>query len=367
MAENFAQKLVGAPTLEEKEAPLQAKRAALSTPLNPMDPQYRPTRWQRFGRGALGAVEGLAQHGLAGALLGAVDPSKVGATGYGAPNRAFSLAAQKQAGQLASIDQQEKQTADTFKQDTDRSKDIITSINDIGKNYAAGQNAQARSDIAGAREDTVKVQQQLADIKQQVADFQGQGKTPTSYEATVAAAALEKDPVRKKALTDASRTMASTELKKFQYKADSDGSPRSTFRQSMIDAATEQVKALQDKYVYNARRNQYENPNNPNDILNPNEYTDKKNQIATKLDAQLGAKKMKPLGVRFDPADAGGGKPTGRATRQGGSTPTAKVTIKDGGGQVLADAATAKQYLDAAGGDKAKARELAQNDHWKLK
>ena len=93
-----------------------------------------------------------------------------------------------------------------------------------------------------------------------------------------------------------------------------------TFRQSMIDAATEQVKALQDKYQYDPRRNQYVNPNNPNDVLNPSEYTDKKNEISSKLDQQLGQKKMKPLGVRFDPADAGAGKPTGRAARQATQT-----------------------------------------------
>jgi hypothetical protein len=84
----------------------------------------------------------------------------------------------------------------------------------------------------------------------------------------------------------------------------------------MIDAATEQIKGLQDKYTYNPRRNQYENPNNPNDVLNPSEYTDKKNEISSKLDQQLGQKKMQPLGVRFNPADAGANKPSGRAVRQ---------------------------------------------------
>jgi hypothetical protein len=327
MGMDFSKKLSGQTTLAQTEAPMEAQRP--TTPLNPMDSQYRPTRWQRFGRGVLGGVEGLARGGIRGAVLGAVDPAAVGATAYGAPNRAFSIAAQQRAGITDVINAKEKQAEDVYKSDTGRAKDVIAGIKDIGTVAAQGQNAQARSDTAGAREDTARVAGQLADIKQQVADFQGQGKVPTSYEATVAAAALEKDPTRKAALNAAAKTMASTELKKFQYKAAADGEPRSTFRQTMIDAATEQIKGLQDKYVYNPRRNQYENPNNPNDILNPNEYTDKKNEISSKLDQQLGQKKMKPLGVRFNPADAGAGKPTGRAAQQAAAaapatTPQAK-------------------------------------------
>jgi hypothetical protein len=323
MGLEYSRNLAAQPTLEQKEAPLEAQRKELATPLNPMDPQYRPTRWQRFGRGVLGGLEGLAEHGIAGAVMGAVDPKAVGATAYGAPNRAFSLEAQKRAGQLASVDQQEKNIADTYKEDTGRSKDVITSINDIGKNAAAGQTSQARADTAQAREETARVAGQLADIKQQVADYQSNGKTPTTYEGTVAAAALEPDPTRKAALNAAAKTMASTELKKFQYKAAADGEPRSVFRQSMIDAATSQVQALQDKYDYNPRRNEYVNHENPNDVKSPSEFTDLKNEIATKLDAQLGQKKMQPLGVRFNPADAGAGKPTGRAARQAATTPAA--------------------------------------------
>jgi hypothetical protein len=59
------------------------------------------------------------------------------------------------------------------------------------------------------------------------------------------------------------------------------------------------------------------NPDNANDVLSPNEFTDKKNEISAKLDQQLGQKKMPPLGVRFNPADAGANKPSGRAARGG--------------------------------------------------
>jgi hypothetical protein len=314
MGMDFAKNLAAQPTLEQKLQPIEDQRKAIAQPIDPM--KYKPTAGQRIVRGLVGAGLGVAEHGIFGGLRGALDPESVGGTAYSAPTRQFSLAAQRQAGQLASIDQQEKLAQDTYKDDTGRAKDVITSINDIGKNAAAGQNSQARMDTAAARTETAKVAGQLADIKQQVADFQGQGKVPTSYEATVAAAALEKDPERKASLNGAAKTMAATELKKFQYKAKADGAEaNNTFRQSLIDSATEKVKALQDKYTYNPRRNQYENPNNPNDVLNPNEYTDKKNEISSDLDKQLGQKKMKPLGVRFNSADAGAGKPTGRAAR----------------------------------------------------
>ena len=321
MGEEYSQKLQNAPTMAETMAPLEEQRKTIAQPLNPMAPQYRPSRWQRFGRGVLAGVEGLAEHGIGGALLGAVDPAAVGATPYGAPNRAFSLAAQKQAGQLASIDQQEKVAQDTYKEDTGRAKDVITSINDIGKNYAAGETGAYRSEIADIRGKEADTKQQLADIKQQVADYQNGNKIPTSYEATVAAAHLEKDPAKAQALEAAAKEMAATEVKKFKLASGAAGG--STFRQSMIDAATSQVQALQDKYTYDPKRNQYVNAANPNDVLSPSEFTDKKNEIATKLDKDLGAKKMQALGVRFNPADAGAGKPSGRAARQQATSPNA--------------------------------------------
>lgn len=313
MGIDYSKNLSGQPTLAQTEAPMEAQRP--TTPLNPMDSQYRPTKWQRFGRGVLGGVEGLARGGIRGAVLGAVDPAAVGATAYGAPNRAFSIAAQQRAGLTDVINAKEKQAEDVYKEDTGRAKDVITGIKDIGTVAAQGQTAQSRVDVAQARKESADVAGQLANIKQQVADYQSQGKIPTTFEATSSAWALEKDPAKKAALKAALDYDRETEIRKFQYKPE-DGEAHSAFRKSMIDAATEQIKGLQDKYTYNPRRNQYENPNNPNDVLNPSEYTDKKNEISSKLDQQLGQKKMQPLGVRFNPADAGANKPSGRAVRQ---------------------------------------------------
>jgi hypothetical protein len=328
MAMANAKNLSGQPTEMQTLAPFEKERAGLMSPQSaanpngvpsPMAPQYRPTGWQRFGRGLRAVGMGVAEHGIAGGLLGGLDPAAVGATPYGAPNRAFSTAQAQNTQAQTRVGSQEATAERAFTADTARAKDVITSINDIGRNAAAGQNAAARTETAAARADTARVAGQLADIKQQVADYQGQGKTPTTFEATSAAWALEKDPAKKAALKAALDYDRETEIRKFQYKPE-DGEAHSAFRQSMIDSATEQIKALQDKYTYNAKRNQYVNPNNPNDVLNPSEYTDKKNEIASKLDQQLGQKKMKPLRVRFDPADAGAGKPTGRAAQQSAAT-----------------------------------------------
>jgi hypothetical protein len=337
MGMDFSKKLADAPTLAAQEQEIQARRTlppqeyqlTAEGKIDPnYHPEYRPTAGRRIMRGVVGGLEGLAEHGIMGALRGAVDPGSVGATPYSAPTRQFSIAAQKQAAEMGALDKQQSTMETSFKEDTERAKDVIQSINDIGKNAAAGQSAQARMDTAAARADTARVQGQLADIKQQVADFQSQGKTPTTYEGTVAAAALEKDPVRKSALNNAAHEMAQTEIRKFQGADAANPQGRSTFRQSMIDTATEQVKALQDKYQYDPRRNQYVNPNGPNDILNPSELTDKKNEIAAKLDKDLGAKKMKPLGVRFDPAVAGANKPSGRAARQAAAQPAPAATTQ---------------------------------------
>ncbi len=269
-------------------------------------------------RGIVGGLSGLAQHGIFGAAEGALNPGAVGATPYGAPTRQFSIAAQQQAAQSAALDKQQTTLEKGYSEDTGRAKDVIQSVNDIGKNAASGQSAQARMDTAAARADTARVQGQLADLKEEVQKWTEAGKMPTTEVGLISAAELEKDPAKKASLMKGLDEYKALERARIKSAA---GNPEAgTFRQSMIDAATEQVKALQDKYQYDPRRNQYVNPNNPNDVLNPSEYTDKKNEISSKLDQQLGQKKMKPLGVRFDPADAGAGKPTGRAARQATQT-----------------------------------------------
>ncbi len=317
MAESFSEQLASQPTLEQKVAPIQAQRTLPPQEFDPAHPEYAPTAGRRILRGLIGAGEGLARGGIRGALLGGLDPGAVGATPYSAPTRQFSIAAQRQAAQHAALDKQQETATTAYKEDTGRAKDVITTINDVGKNNAAGETAKSREDIAGAREQKARVQSQLADVKQQVADYMESGKPPTTYEATVAAAHLEKDPDRAARMESAAKEMATQRTREaFIRHQRATAGPNDALRQPMIDAATAQVQALQGKYEYDPRRNQYVNNENPNDVLDPSEFTDKKNVISTKLDQQLEQKKLPKLGVRFDPNDAGGNKPSGRAARR---------------------------------------------------
>lgn len=62
---------------------------------NPQAAEYRPGFGTRVLRGLRATGMGLAEHGIFGAGLGALDPAAVGATAYGAPNDAYDVAAAK--------------------------------------------------------------------------------------------------------------------------------------------------------------------------------------------------------------------------------------------------------------------------------
>jgi len=149
----------------------------LRDPNDPNSGTYNPTRWQRFGRGLKAGLEGLAEHGIAGALMGAVDPAAVGATPYGAPTRAFSDAARRNAGMTANLQQQLTQGAANTKtaeeQARTESEQPIPITAAMGEENAAlkpfvgtslpasavktvavaGVNTQGRKDIAGLNAD----------------------------------------------------------------------------------------------------------------------------------------------------------------------------------------------------------------------
>jgi len=333
-AQGLNQSLMDAPTADAGVAPLSSKLAQLKSPQgatnpdgtpNPKDPQYKPSGIRRIARGALGAVEGLARGGIRGAVLGAVDPAALGATPYGAPNSKFSQAAQRNAQLQEATQGQIGDKEKTFDLDTKRTAQEISSIKDIGamagdasKTLGANQKADYENQLADTKAQVAKAIQENADTKADLAAM----KMPTTYEATVVAGALETDPAKKAAYQTAAKQMAATELKRFQYKAAADGGGTSPFRQSLIDNATQQVQDLQDNYRYNPRRNTYSD--DKGNELTPQQFTDKKNQIATKLDQQLTAKKLKPLGVRFDPADAGANKPARVPGQPSAQQPQAK-------------------------------------------
>ena len=149
----------------------------LRDPNDPNSKAYTPTKWQRVGRGVLGGLEGLAEHGIAGALMGAVDPAAVGATAYGAPTRAFSDAAKRNAGMQTNLQQRLTQAGTNAKTAEEQAKaaseEPVPITADMGEQNpalkpfvgtslpasavktvaAAGVAAQGRKDVAGLNAD----------------------------------------------------------------------------------------------------------------------------------------------------------------------------------------------------------------------
>lgn len=302
------------PTAESTNAPLEARRSALSQPLNPNDPEYKPGIGTRIVRG-IDAVR-------RGGVLGAVDPADVGGTRYGAPNTQYQIDTQRRAQQVGSLDQQMKENIDTQKADTDR----------LGK-IATDQRAQATTALdigkTASAQETAEHNDQLAQVRQQLAD---QGGTPKTYEQAVIASNDPNLPAPKRAqYAAAAKTIAATEIKKFQYAAKANGDPYDDKRQSMIDDATQKVKDLQDKFTYNSDDNTYSDPNDASaKSYTPQQYTDMKNSISTKLDASLSKAKLRTLRVRFDPKDAGAGKGAGQAASPAQTAPKSVTDVQQG-------------------------------------
>ena len=294
------------PSAEQQNADLIAKRAGISgNPPNPNAPEYKPGIGTRIARG----IDAFRR----GGVLGVVDPADTGGKAYGAPNRQYDIDTARKAAQVGSIDKNISQNIDDQKADTERQKALATEARanattslDIGKTATGQENAESNAE-------KTKLQGDLNDVKQQLADQKG---NPTNYEQTVVAAALEKDPARKAALTGAAKTMAATEAKKFQYQARAQGDPFDERRQTMIDAATADVQKLNDfqwDQDLNDGKGGFYDPASPNKVYTPEEFTDAKNKISTKLDKDLAAKKLRPLGVRF----------TVKGTTPGGAQPAA--------------------------------------------
>ena len=279
------------PTAETTNAPLEAQRSALAQPLNPSEKEYRPGIGTRIVRG-IDAVR-------RGGVLGAVDPADVGGTAYGAPNRQFNIDTQRRAAQVGALDTQMSDNLKNQAADTARLKDIAseqraqaTTALDLGKTATGQQNAENKDEVTT--------------LRQQIAD---NGGVPKNYEQAVIAANDPDLPQAKRVQYErAAKEMQSAELKKFTYAQRASKGPNEDQRQPMIDAATQQVKDIQDRYQYDPDTNTYSDPNNPTKVYSPDEFTDMKNAISTKLDAALTKAKLRPLGVRFNAKDAGGGK-----------------------------------------------------------
>jgi hypothetical protein len=288
------------PSVESQNAPLEAQRAAVAQPLNPQDPEYRPGIGTRIARGVRSGLVGLATGGIPGAVVGAVEPGQIrGGSAYGAPVKQFNIDTARRAAQAGVLDKQMQENIDTSKADTDRAGKIAsderaaaTTALDIGKTASAQETAEHND--------------QLAQVRQQLAD---QGGVPKNYEQAVIASNDPDLPAPKRQqYATAAKTIAATEVKKFQYALKASGGDPDGKRQAMIDDATQEVKDLQDKYQYDPDTNTYSDPNSPNRTYTPEEFTDMKNKVGTKLDKDLAAKKLRTLGVRFNAKDAGAGK-----------------------------------------------------------
>ena len=290
MAENFARKLQDQPTLAETLAPIQKQRTLPPQEYDPSHPEYKPSAGRRFLRGLQAVGMGVAEHGIAGGLLGGLDPAAVGATPYSAPTRAFSIAAQKQAAQQGSLDQQAATAEKAFTADTGRAKDIITSINDIGKNYAAGETAQSRTDVAQARKESADAQMQIADVKQQLAD-QAAGKLPTTEVGLLTAQVMEPAGTPRRAALD----KAVDEYRMLELARIRAAAPTSQFAQPLVDDATAKVKELNDAYEWDPSEFKFYSIKNSHDNMTAQEFTDKKNKIVADVNKQLVAKKLPTL------------------------------------------------------------------------
>lgn len=95
-------------------APLEAQRTQLAQPIDPNQQQYKPGIITRIARG----FAGLEQGGIAGVL----DPTTVGDKAYGAPNNKYDVDTAKQARQVAGVDQQISQAAQSYKAASERAK-----------------------------------------------------------------------------------------------------------------------------------------------------------------------------------------------------------------------------------------------------
>lgn len=123
----------------------------------------------------------------------------------------------------------------------------------------------------------------------------------------------------------------SADAKRFGHAARVTGGsgPNEDKRQPMIDEATAQVQKLND-YAFDPNSNDgrggFYDPSNANKVYTPEEFTDMKNQISTKLDSQLAKAKLRPLGVRFGvKATTPGVTPDGSLAPPGGAQTAPKA------------------------------------------
>lgn len=176
------------PDIGTQTASLEAQRAKDAAPINAYDPTtgkllaaYKPSFGQRLMRGAEGVLRGGVL--TPAAILGAIDPTAVGGTAYGAPNAQLGRDQQQQQGRVASDDQQLQNAAANWKSANERLKQVANDRRAL---------ATMGKDVTGAN-----VEQQKVPIDQQNADTGSQNAD------TAAAVAYNNSPAAKAATTQA--------------------------------------------------------------------------------------------------------------------------------------------------------------------
>jgi hypothetical protein len=212
---------------EELEKKLQADQAQRATnlrdPSGKLQPQYKPTGWQKFGRGVEGAALGLAEGGLRGAIAGGINPDLTNpGKGYGDPNRAGQQELGRESATVAADQQSLSELKNRFKEAQESAygksklEDAVTraeraeaAANKPGKEPTT-QEAFTIQTAKLLYPDNPEAQQKYIDDH----GATGRLKGPTNYESTVIAAQNEKEP--NGPLHRAAQEMRDTEIKKFK-------------------------------------------------------------------------------------------------------------------------------------------------------
>lgn len=298
-AQTAATSLQNSPSATAQNAPLEQRRQSLAAPI-----PYRDPTTGKVMTSAVDPVTGqtinpsqLYKPGLGTRIARALIPGRMNHAPINAPNSNYQAAEAVRQGQAASIQQQEDRNIANEKADSERlgkigteQRAVATGYQDVAKTSTAQQNAENKDDIT-------QVRQQLAE----------RGGKPNNYEqAVIASNDPSLTPEQRQQYATSAKQIQEAEKKKFEYAQRATGGgrgPNEDPRQPMIDAATANVVKL-NTYEWDEDANEekggFYDPAKPAKIYSPSEFTAMKNQIATKLDKDLTAKKLRPLGVRFD-------------------------------------------------------------------
>jgi hypothetical protein len=163
--------------LSAQQEKLETKTPLYDPQTGKMLQQYKPSTGSRIWRGVRGGLEGIAEHGIMGGLLGAIDPEKVTGTAYGAPNKQYTRAEDAREQQLGATDNELKTAMQTWKDVNDArkaksgeyranatlGKDLVSGAGDLQKNSIDKFKAEATADNYKTKADeaTAKLQEQM--------------------------------------------------------------------------------------------------------------------------------------------------------------------------------------------------------------